>query len=91
MAADLKYLEGKKFCLVFARLEDDAEPDGPVSLRCMHGRASINTKGHLIVEGPDGSFHVPSSCYPKIMPSDGTEMLEDAEFFALCRVSGMPL
>ncbi|MFT5131100.1 MAG: hypothetical protein ACI8W8_004735 [Rhodothermales bacterium] len=87
---DLKYLEGKKFCVVFIKTEDD-KPDGAMQLRCMHGRASIDHRGALSVQASGGGFAVPASAYHRVLPSDGTDILEDAEYFVMVRVSGMDL
>ncbi len=84
---DLHYLEGKRFCIVFMNA-DDAES---VNLRTLHGRASITREGALQVEHAGGAFLAPSSCHPQILPSDGTELLQDAEYYVICRVSGMDL
>jgi hypothetical protein len=87
---DLRYLEGKKFCVVFIKTEND-EPDGAVKMRVMHGRANIDHRGALKVEGSNGSFMVPASAYNRVLPADGTPVLEDAEYFVMVRVSGMEL
>jgi hypothetical protein len=87
---DLRYLEGKRFCVVFIKTEDD-KPDGAMQMRCMHGRANIDHRGALNVEASGGSFTVPASAYNRVLPSDGTALLEDAEYFVMVRVSGMEL
>jgi hypothetical protein len=91
MPADLKYLEGRRFCVVLIKLDDETRPDGPFKMRCMHGRASIDHQGYLTLEGESSSWKVPSACYSRILPSDGKKILEDAEYFVLCRVSGIDL
>lgn len=91
MPTDLSYLEGRKFCLVLVRLDDEKQPDGPLKLKCIHGRASVDVQGALRVHTPHESVCVPSSCYHRVLPNDGTAMLGDAEFFVLCRVAGMEL
>ncbi|MCJ8330509.1 MAG: hypothetical protein HRT89_14810 [Lentisphaeria bacterium] len=83
----LKYLQNKKFCLIFAKEEDN----GKVTLRPIYGRADISREGNLSVRGDHGTFAVPASAYSKVLPSDGTELLKDAEFFVICTVSGMDL
>jgi hypothetical protein len=57
----------------------------------MHGRASIDHRGALSVEASGGSFTVPASAYNRVLPSDGTPILEEAEYFVMVRVSGMEL
>jgi hypothetical protein len=91
MPLDLSYLEGKRFCVVLAKLEDESNPDGKVKLKPLHGRANVDKNGYLALEHPHGSFAVPASTYNKILPSDGTEMLKDADYFVICRVSGMEI
>lgn len=88
---NLKYLEGKKFCVVFVKQTDENDPDSQISMKCLHGRANIDRHGKLNVEGPEFSFPVPATASKQIMPSDGTPMLKDAEFFVMCKVSGMDL
>ena len=89
MPLNLKYLDGKKFCVVF--LQADTPNPQSVKLRTIHGRANITREGALVVEHQEGGFFVPSSCYPQILPADGTLILGEAEYFVICRVSGMDL
>ncbi len=86
---ELKYLEGKRFCVVFMQA-DDPDPQ-QVRLRALHGRANVSAAGILSVEHDGGAFQVPRSCYPQILASDGTDILGDAEYYVICRVSGMDL
>ena len=92
MPLDLSYLEGKKLCVCFLQ---DPGGDGAdaitVQLRALHGRASIGTRGELTLEHKGGSFLIPSSSYNAILPSDGSQILKDAEYFVICKVSGMKL
>ena len=89
---DLRYLEGRRFCAVLAKLSDENDPDSPVKMRCLHGRANIDREGWLSLESADGaSFGIPRTAYPNILPADNTEMLRDAEYFVLVKVSGMEL
>lgn len=88
---NLQYLEGKKFCVVFVKQADENDPASQISLKCLHGRANIDRHGKLNVEGPEFSFPVPATASKQIMPSDGTAMLKDAEYFVMCKVSGMDL
>ena len=83
MPAILEYLEGRKFCVVFVQVLE--EHSGKVRLQCFRGRASIE-RGHLnVVAGNGCVFTVPSSAYGNILPSDGTKILRDAEFFVLVK------
>ena len=88
---DLTYLEGKKFCVIFVKTDDEDAGSDSVRIKCMHGRANIDRRGKLTVESPQGSFTVPTSALPTVQESDGTEMLKDAEYFVMCKVSGMEL
>jgi hypothetical protein len=90
MPIDLRHLQGKRFCVV---LMEDSESSDPtkVKIRPMLGRANIDKQGNLKLEHSGGAFMVPSSCYPTILPSDGTDILEDAEYYVFCKLSGMKL
>lgn len=89
--ARLDYLEGKRFCVVLAKLDGPDVDAGNVRLRCIHGRASLE-RGHLAVVGDDGvQFAVPASAYGQILPNDGTDLLKDAEYYVICGVRGMEL
>ena len=88
MPPDFTYLQSKKFAVVFVNSDGGEEN---VKLRVLHGRANITDKGYLACEHREGQFVVPASCYPNILPSDGTDLLEDAEYYVICRVSGMEL
>jgi hypothetical protein len=83
MPPKLDYLEGRKFCVVFVKVVDPATER--VQLQCMRGRASVE-RGRVSVVGSEGGmFTVPSSALPNILPSDGTPLLKDAEYFVLVR------
>lgn len=90
VTVDLRYLEGKRFCVVLAQQTDVNNPDSEIRLRCLHGRANVSREGALSLEG-NVPFQVPASAYTNVLPSDGTDMLRDAEYFVICRVSGMDL
>lgn len=90
MPIDLSRYEGKKFCVVF--MKDNEDPDvSTVKLRTLHGRANIIDGAKLQVEHRQGSFLVPSSAYNAILESDGNAVLRDAEYYVICKVSGMEL
>jgi len=83
MAERLGYLEAKKFCVVFVQVADAASDR--VRLQCFRGRASID-RGQLNVIDANGTvFPVPNSALGNILPSDGTALLQDAEYFALVK------
>lgn len=83
MIDSLDRLEGRKFCVVFVKvINEDA---GKVKLQALHGRASVEN-GKVSCITPEGaSFTVPRSAHSNILPSDGTEMLKDAEYFVLVK------
>ncbi len=83
---DLKYLQGKKFCIVFAKYADEGE--SKVQLRCHHGRAVLKDGDKLFLEENKSGAHigVPSSAHNKILPSDGTDLLKDSEYFVIVKV-----
>ena len=89
MPVDPKEVQGRKICVVFVAA-DSAETEA-ARLRVLHGRADLDRRGVLTVQHEGGAFVVPSSCRNQILPSDGTEILGDAEYYILCRVSGMDL
>ena len=92
---DLKYLEGKKMCVVFCQLQDedqfqdenDMPDEGTFKIKCLHGRGNVFDNGKALrVEGDNGGFTVPASCYGRIYPSDGTDLLKDAEYFVMVKL-----
>jgi hypothetical protein len=84
MAVPLKRLEGRKFCVVFVKLLDAATER--VQLQCLRGRASVD-RGKVSVYNEHGAvFTLPSVSLKNIMPSDGSELLRDAEYFCFVRV-----
>lgn len=84
MMVNLDRLEGRKFCIVFVKVLDQASQR--VQLRCLRGRASVEA-GRVHVVAPSGNlFTVPGSAMPSILPTDGTALLEDAEYFCLVKV-----
>jgi hypothetical protein len=94
MPAVIDYLEGKKVCVVFCQLhneesfKDGANPEeGNFKLKCLHGLGNIIDDGkYLRVEGPKGSFSVPPSAYNNIHPNDGTDLLEDCDYFVMVKL-----
>ncbi|MBT3291711.1 MAG: hypothetical protein HN380_30490 [Victivallales bacterium] len=83
MPPNLKYLEGRKFCVVFIKVLDAATEK--VQLQCLRGRASVEPGRLTVVHEQGGMFTVPSSALPNILPSDGTALLQDAEYFVLVK------
>ena len=80
----LDHLEGRRFCVVFVKVLDPAS--GKMQFQCLRGRADIRRDGRLFVVAPGGAeFQLPSSAYGMIQPSDGTEMLKDADYFVLVK------
>lgn len=76
------HLEGRRFCLVFAKAgEQDPEK---VQLRCHYGRLNIQDGDKLYLQEDSGAaIGIPSSACNKILPSDGTHLLKDAEYFVI--------
>ena len=92
---DLSYLEGKKICVVFCQLkkgiivdESDPQMEQNFNFQCLHGRANIIKGKQLKIENPEMNFVVPTSCYDRIFPNDGTDILKDAEYFVMVKVDG---
>ncbi|MBT3381555.1 MAG: hypothetical protein HN742_06970 [Lentisphaerae bacterium] len=83
MAGSFGYLEAKRMCIVFVRVVD-AEQER-VQLQCFRGRANVEG-GHVsVIDGNGAVFPVPSSALGNILPSDGTKLLQDADYFVLVR------
>lgn len=79
------YLEGRKFCVVLVQAaENDRSPE-KATLRCLRGRASVDD-GKITCIGDHGRFCVPFSAYGSVLPSDGTPILQDAEYYCFVRV-----
>ena len=99
MAVDLKYLEGRKLCVVFCKLEEEDKhgkctnmEEPKFQIKTMHGRANvINNKYVECISSEGGAFKIPPSAYDKIFPNDGTDLLKDCEYFVMVKVSGMEL
>ena len=84
MNIPIERIEGRKFCVVFVKVLDEAT--GRVRLQCLRGRASI-VRGKVNVVADDGcTFTVPGTAVPHIMENDGTPLLKDAEYFCLVKV-----
>ena len=84
MAVSLNRLEGRRFCVVFVKLVDPVTER--VQLQCLRGRASID-RGKVSVYNEHGAvFTLPSVSLKNIMANDGTELLQDAEYFCFVRV-----
>lgn len=84
MAVPLNRLEGRRFCVVFVKLVDPVTER--VQLQCLRGRASID-RGKVSVYNEHGAvFTLPSVSLKNIMANDGTELLQDAEYFCFVRV-----
>ena len=92
MPQDLSYLEGTKMCVVFCQLKEEVEDkapegeDGSFRIKCLHGLGNIVDGKYLKVEGDNGSFQVPPSAYNRIYPNDGTDLLEDCEYFVMVKI-----
>ena len=58
-----------------------------VKLSPIHGTARVLPDRLVIVE-PSGAQHVvPDSAIPSILPSDGTELLKDAEHYVIVKIA----
>lgn len=82
---NLEYYEGRKFCIVFVKVLDEAS--GKMQLQTLHGRADVE-RGKLSVASPEGGkFTVPHTALPNILPNDGTDLLQDCEYYVLVKTS----
>lgn len=83
MVESFSYLEGKRFCVVFVQVPEDA-PD-KVRLQRLFGRASVEGMKVTCVADNQTRFTVPASAMRNILPSDGTDILKDAEYYVLVK------
>lgn len=83
MATRFDYLEGHKFCVVFVKVLDPVQER--VQLQCFRGRANVDGGRVSVVDENGGMFTLPSSALQNILPSDGSKILKDAEYFCLVR------
>ncbi len=84
MTTSLRYLEGRRFCVVFVKVLDVARER--VQLRCLRVRASLD-RGKVSVMAPSGNlFTIPGTAVRSIMPNDGSAILKDAEYFCFVKV-----
>ncbi|MBQ6471020.1 MAG: hypothetical protein IJJ33_03470 [Victivallales bacterium] len=82
----LEKLEGRKFCVVFVKVLDEAR--GRVQMQCLRGRASVDRMRVSCVTDGGARFQLPSLAQVNILPSDGTPLLKDAEYFCFVKVDG---
>ena len=84
MNIPLERIEGRKFCVVFVKTVDEAR--GKVQLQCMRGRASVDRGKVSVIDESGCTFTVPGTAVQNILPSDGTALLKDAEYFCFVKV-----
>ena len=84
MLIPLEKVEGRKFCVVFVKVIDKAA--GKVQLQCLRGRANVERGRLSVVNSSGASFTVPGTAMQTILPSDGTDILQDAEYYCMVRV-----
>ena len=81
---DLSYLDGKKMCVVFVK-----EVPGDTSkaqIQCYHGRADTAENKLAVIDSGGAKFVVPNTALSNILPSDGTALLKDAEYFVMVKL-----
>ncbi len=83
MASRFDYLEGRKFCVVFVKVLDPVRER--VQLQCFRGRASVEGGRVHVVDANGGMFTLPGTAVNNVMPSDGSRILKDAEYFCLVK------
>jgi hypothetical protein len=83
-AHQLNHLDGTRFCLVCMNVLNEATQE--VKLTPIHGLAKVMPDCLVVVE-PSGNRHaIPESALPSILPSDGTAILEDAEYYVIVKI-----
>jgi len=83
MSSRFDYLEGRRFCVVFVKVTDPVRER--VMLQCFRGRASIERGRVNVVDVNGGVFTLPGTALNNILPSDGSRILKDAEYFCLVK------
>ncbi|MBN2450958.1 MAG: hypothetical protein JXR77_11245 [Lentisphaeria bacterium] len=83
MTSRFDYLEGRKFCVVFVKVLDPVRER--VQLQCFRGRASVEGGRVTVVDVNGGMFTIPGTAQNNILPSDGTAILKDADYYCLVR------
>ena len=83
----LSYLDETRFCLISMTVLD--EKTRKVNLTPIHGTAKV-LPDRLVVVEPSGTQHVvPDSALPSILPSDGTELLKDADHYVIVKIGAL--
>ena len=80
----LGHLDGARFCMVRMTVLD--EKLQKASLLPIHGTAKVLPDRLLVVESSGTEHVVPDSAIPSILPSDGTEILKDADHFVIVKI-----
>jgi len=83
MSSRFDYLEGRRFCVVFVKVTDPVRER--VTLQCFRGRASVERGRVNVVDVNGGVFTLPGTAMNNILPSDGSRILKDAEYFCLVK------
>ena len=81
----LSYLNGTPFCMVRMMVLDAAA--GNVELVPIHGVASVLSDRLVVTEASGCQHVVPDSALPSILPSDGDELLKDAEHYVIVKIA----
>ncbi len=87
MTQELGHIHGTRFCLVRMTVADEAGKK--VELVPIHGVAQVLPDRVIVLEESGSQHVVPDSALPSIFPSDGTELLKDAEYFVIVKVQAM--
>lgn len=81
---NLSPLDGRKVCVVFVK--DVPGRADKAQIQCYHGRADISENKLAVIDSDGAKFVVPSSALNNILPSDGTALLRDAEYFVMVKL-----
>jgi hypothetical protein len=84
MLPQLQDLNGRKLCVVFVKVIDQTA--GKVQMQTLHGRAKVDGRKLELITPENAVFAVPNSALSNVLPSDGTEILKDAEYFVIVKV-----
>ncbi len=83
----LRYLDGARFCIVQMVVLDANTQN--VKLTPIHGRAKVLSDHLVLIEAGGGEHAVPDSALPSILPSDGTEILGNAEHYVIVKIAAL--
>ncbi len=83
----LGYLDGVRFCMVCMDVLNAATET--VKLTPIHGVAKIMPDRLVVEELGGNQMVIPDSALASVLPSDGTAMLGDAEYYVIVKMGAL--